>query len=303
MEEEAELQNSTNLSVEFEANLVWLGEQLSSFYGIQISQEEIKKLSRIVRMRMAVLSLKDSMRYFQLIQSSSEAGIAEWEELLSSFMNGETFFFRDSGQFTLLKEHILPTLIHRRQTTRSLRILSAGCSTGEEAYSVAILVDQLLPDRQNWEIDILGTDINFRSVQLAQQGIYGQWAFRKIDSDLHQQYFKQIGTQWVLTESIRNMVRFHKANLHTASLFSSDFGVCDFDLIICRNVFLYFHHDAIGQVVNNLAKELAHDGYFLTGHGELPVQAVGGLQSKIFPDSVIYQHSQSMRAESYAVGL
>ncbi len=177
MEEIFEASTSTTLSVGDESIVEWLGDKISSLCGLRISQGETQKLSGIVRNRMAVLSLNDPMQYFQLVASQSMEGRAEWQELLAFFMNGETFFFRDNGQFTLLKEHILPALIHRRKSKRTLRILSAGCSTGEEAYSLAILVDQLLPERQNWAIDILGLDLNFRSIQHAQHGIYGPWAF------------------------------------------------------------------------------------------------------------------------------
>ena len=175
LEEVQEGQILGNDSIGVEPMVGWLGARISSYCGTQISEGETQKLNGIVRQRMAVLSLYDPVHYFQLVDSQSNAGVAEWEQLLALFMNGETFFFRDSGQIALLKEHILPTLLHRQKTTRSLRILSAGCSTGEEAYSLAILIDQLLPHHQDWEVDILGIDINARSIEHAQQGMYGQW--------------------------------------------------------------------------------------------------------------------------------
>ncbi len=276
----------------------WLGSRISTYCGTQISDGEIQKLDGIVRKRMGMLSLQDPVHYFQLVESQSKEGKAEWEQLLSLFMNGETFFFRDSGQIALLKEHILPTLIHRRKAVRSLRIVSAGCSTGEEAYSLAILVDQLLPHHQDWDVDILGVDINVRSLEHAQQGVYGQWAFRKIDLELQQQYFQPHESQWVLNESIRKMVTFQLVNLFADTFSFSTLGIDELDLIICRNVFLYFHADAIGHVVEKMVGTLASDGYFLTGHGELPHQAVRTLQSKVFPDSVIYQRPQALCATS-----
>ncbi len=289
LEEIQEGQTSRNSSVGIESMVGWLGSRISSYCGTQISEGETQKLNEIVRKRMALLSLPDPVHYFQFVESQSIEGNAEWEQLLSLFMNGETFFFRDSGQFALLKDDILPTLIHRRKTARSLRILSAGCSTGEEAYSLAILVDQLLPQHQDWEVDLLGIDINVRSIELAQRGVYGQWAFRKIDSELQQQYFQPIDSHWMLNESIRKMVTFQKVNLFADTFSFSTLGIHDLDLIICRNVFLYFHADAIGHVVEKMVGVLASDGYFLTGHGELPPQAARMLHAKIFPDSVIYQ--------------
>jgi len=296
MERIQEKPTSKNISVGVEAIVAWLGARISSCCGIQLSQEEAHKLSQIIQDRMTALVVNDPIWYFQLVESQSAAGVTEWEQLLSRFMNGETFFFRDSGQFTLLKEQILPALILRRKAARTLRIWSAGCSTGEEAYSLAILVDQLLPDRQDWDISILGTDINVRSIQHAQQGMYGQWAFRKVDTELQQRYFTQMGNQWVLNESIRKMVMFRQCNLVADTFSSSTLGIDDFDLILCRNVFLYFHTDAIGHVMKKFAESLMSDGYFLTGHGELPPQTVGALLAKIYPDSVIYQPPQTADA-------
>ena len=291
-------QASKNISTAREATVEWLGVRISSLCGIRISNDEVQKLTDILRRRMKVLFVQDPLLYFQLVDSPSKEGVAEWGQLLALFLNGETHFFRDSGQITLLKEQILPALIHRRKGERSLRIWSAGCSTGEEAYSLAILVDQLLPDHQNWEILILGTDINLRSIQHAQQGIYGQWAFRKVDLSLKQRYFQERGSHWILNEPIRKMVTFRSGNFIADTFSSSALGICDLDLIICRNVFLYFHIDAIEHVVQKMSEALTSEGYLLTGHGELPTQTLGALQAKTFPDSVIYQRPQTMCAIS-----
>jgi len=289
---------SKNISVGVEAIVGWLGARTSSCCGVKISQEETHKLSQIIQSRMTALSVNEPIRYFQLVESQSAEGVTEWDQLLARFMNGETFFFRDSGQFTLLKEQILPTLIQDRQTVRTLRIWSAGCSTGEEAYSLAILVDQLLPDHRDWDISILATDINVQSIQHAQQGMYGQWAFRKVDTEMLQRYFTQTGSQWVLNESIRKMVTFRQCNLVADTFPSATLGINDLDLILCRNVFLYFHTEAIGQVMKKMAESLVSDGFVLTGHGELPAQTGGALQAKIYPDSVIYQRPQGACAGS-----
>jgi len=177
-------QTSEIIPSTLEATVEWLGVRISSFCGIRISNDEKQKLTEILRKRMTALSVQDPLLYFQLVESPSTEDIAEWEQLLALFLNGETHFFRDSGQITFLKEQFLPMLIYRRKAERSLRIWSVGFSTSEEAYSLAILADQLLPDRQSWEIFILGTNINLRSIQHAQRGIYGKWAFRKVDLGL-----------------------------------------------------------------------------------------------------------------------
>ncbi|MDH5426609.1 MAG: chemotaxis protein CheR [Nitrospirota bacterium] len=302
MEGTQEGPTTANQSVGAETIVAWIGARISSSCGITVSQEDTHKLSLLIHNRMAALSVNDPIRYFQLVESRSAAGVAEWEHLLSRLTNGETFFFRDSGQIALLRDHILPELIGRRNATKTLRVWSAGCSTGEETYSLAMLVDQLLPDRHDWDISILGTDINVRALHHAQRGQYGQWAFRKIDPVLQQRYFTQTASQWILEDSIREMVMFRPCNLVTATFDSSVLGIDAFDLILCRNVFLYFHTDAICHVMKKIASALVRDGYFLTGHGELPPQTVGDLQAKIYPESVIYQLPQTAGAVASGSG-
>ena len=116
---------------------------------------------------------------------------------------GESYFFRDQGQMTLLKQQILPELIAHKKVqyaeglaVPSLRIWSAGCSIGEEPYALAILVKQLIPDCDKWNILILGTDINPESIEKAKRGIYHPWSFRLVNPDLQRWYFYQRQTSW-----------------------------------------------------------------------------------------------------------
>ena len=118
------------------------------------------KLRHTIKMRMAQQQLPNPEAYYQLLAVDTAASRQEWEELVLPLTIGESYFFRDSGQFSLLRHHILPELIERNRSTRSLRIWSAGCSTGEEPYSLAILVHELLPSHDDWDIVILGTDVN-----------------------------------------------------------------------------------------------------------------------------------------------
>lgn len=282
-------------SARTDAVLQEVSQLVSSWTGMRLRDEDTLKLGESLRGRMTCLKLTDPAMYLQLLKSKTNDGLTEWEQLVSLFTNGETYFFRDSGQFTLLKKTVLPELIERRKTMRSLRIWSAGCSTGEEAYSLAILVDQLLPLRENWRVYILGTDIDSGAIRQAQQGIYNQWAFRLVDSELHQRYFHEKSGQWVLKHDIREMVTFRCVNVFRDIFPSPTVGIYDMDLILCRNVFLYFHHHAIASVVEKMTDTLTDGGYFLTGHNELPPESIGRLQTKIFPDSIVYQRTENLQ--------
>lgn len=287
-----------NVSAGTDALLQEVSQLVSSWAGIRLRDEDTRKLRESLRQRMTCLKLTDPAMYLQLLTCKTSDGLTEWEILVSLLINGETYFFRDSGQFTLLKKTVLPELIERRKTMRSLRIWSAGCSTGEEAYSLAILVDQLLPLREDWRVYILGTDVNSQAIRHAQRGIYNQWAFRLVDSGLHQRYFHEKSGQWVLKHDIREMVTFRCVNVFRDIFPSPSVGIYDMDLILCRNVFLYFHHHAIARVVEKITDTLTYGGYFITGHNELPPETLGQLQTRIFPDSIVYQRAENLQGST-----
>lgn len=203
-------------------------------------------------------------------------------------ISGETYFFRDKGQFDLLRLRLLPELIERRHKTKTLRLWSAGCSSGEEPYSLAILIDLLLPKRDDWKIFILGSDINPDLLQKAQQGHYRKWSFRMVPATLQQHYFRQSGDEWILDERIRQMVTFQKLDLIKSSFFNKAI-LQEMDLILCRNVFIYFPSDTVKIVAEKLANTLNQGGYLMTGHTELIGHCLPQLESKLFPDGLVYQ--------------
>jgi chemotaxis protein methyltransferase CheR len=201
--------------------------------------------------------------------------------------NGETYFFRDHGQFDLLRLRLLPELIARRRGAKSLRLWSAGCASGEEAYSLAMLVDMLLPERDGWNIFILGSDINQTALVNARRGHYGQWSFRMMPPALQQHYFKHKNDEWALDERIRRMVTFHADDLTSGPSPGGEWR--DMDLILCRNVFIYFAVNTVTAVADKLAAALNEGGYLLTGHTELIGHRMQNLRSRLFAEGVVYQ--------------
>ncbi len=202
-------------------------------------------------------------------------------------INNETYFFRDHGQFDLLRLRLLPELIEHRRNAKTLRLWSAGCSSGEEVYSLAMLLDMLMPERENWNILILGSDIDSKVLSKARRAHYRQWSFRMVPSALKQRYFSCIGDEWILNESIRKMVTFRTGDLIGESW--SDDELQDMDLILCRNVFIYFDAAAVAAVADKLAAALNEGGYLISGHTELIGHRLRNLQSRLFAESVVYQ--------------
>jgi len=204
-------------------------------------------------------------------------------------INNETYFFRDHGQFDLLRLRLLPELIERRRHTKTLRLWSAGCSSGEEAYSLAMLVDMLLPQRDDWTILILGGDIDESALAKARHGHYGPWSFRMAPSSLQQHYFQHQGDEWTLIERIRSMVSFRTINLIEEAFPNAQWR--DMDLILCRNVFIYFGATAVAAVADKLTATLNDGGYLMTAHTELIGHRVPNLQSRLFAEGVVYQRA------------
>ncbi len=265
--------------------------------GWYIRQQDWNSLSQKLQNRIKLLKITNPESYYQLLEADMEQSHQEWRQLAVLLTTTETYFFRDQGQFSLLRNQILPDLIDRKRKQRyssnevkpSLRLWSAGCSTGEEPYSLAILIKELLPEWETWDILILGTDINLETIAKARQGIYSSWSFRMVDPSLQGRYFQIWKGDWKIDETIRRMVKFQDGNLVKDPFPNKLSDIHEMDLIICRNVFVYFDNQAIASVIQKFAHTLSPIGYLITGHAELYGQNLGFLQSKVFPESVVYQ--------------
>ncbi|MDE2258962.1 MAG: protein-glutamate O-methyltransferase CheR, partial [Betaproteobacteria bacterium] len=164
------------------------------------------------------------------------------EGLASHLTVGETYFFREKRSLEIFEEQILPELVRARgETERHLRIWSAGCCTGEEPYSIAMLLDRLIPDLKKWNVTILATDINPQFLRKAVLGVYGEWSFRNMPSWLKEQYFKRRENgRFEIQPRIRKMVTFSYLNLAEDAYPSLVNNTNAMDVIFCRNVLMYF---------------------------------------------------------------
>jgi len=244
---------------------------------------------RAVLARMGALRVKAPDRYYDLLRNESAASRAEWNELTPLLTVGESYFFRDQGQMKLLREQILPDLLQRRKAERTLRLWSAGCSTGEEAYSLAILLDELLAGKPAWGIHILGTDINAQALRKAEEGVFGEWSFRMAAPEVRDRYFTSHRSGWRIASRLREQVSFRCANLNQDRFRDPAGGPEGMDLILCRNVFIYFTPEAAVAVGRKLAATLRDGGYLLTGHAELPPSSLPDLEARTYVESVVYQ--------------
>jgi chemotaxis protein methyltransferase CheR len=257
--------------------------------GLEIRERDKATLSEKIVLRMKDIKLDVPEIYYQLLNSSTSESYQEWKKLVNLLTNSESYFFRDKDQFNLLRYHILPELIQRKQDSKSIRICSAGCSSGEEPYSLAILLTELLPNSKEWNLRIVGIDINQEALHKAELGVYRPWSFRRVEEEIMQQYFQIINHQYHIKSSIKQMVKFKNINLFKEVFPLSSSDIQDLDLILCRNVFIYFEPSAIAKVLEKFYNALQPLGYLLTGHAELSGQNLSQFQIKVFPESVVYQ--------------
>lgn len=264
-------------------------ELVRSRMGLEVRPKDLEQFTGIIFQRMQFLRMAQPEDYYNLLETDSARSRLEWEDLAIQLTVGESYFFRDDGQFALLEQVILPRLLAANQARRTLRLWSAGCSTGEEPYSLAMLLDRVLPDQQDWQILILGTDINQEALTKARRGLYPEWSFRKVPRDLRKRYFRLHQQRWEIDPGIKKRVNFLHGNLLEAALPDYVAGIHDLDLIICRNVFIYFDRHTIALALDKLLLTLKEGGYLLTGHGELHGISHPGLRARVHGEGMIFQ--------------
>jgi chemotaxis protein methyltransferase CheR len=194
-------------------------------------------------------------------------------EIAEAMTINETSFFRDTRPFELLRTDLLPKVIEGRRGVRTLRLWSAACSTGQEAYSLAMLIQEHFPQLAGWTIRIEGTDICAEVVEQAREGRYNRIEMnRGLPVRFLVRYFDNLGEQWQVKEPVRRMCNFRQANLcggHFPFQRQSD----RFDVILLRNVMLYFGQETRRELLSNIHRVLAPDGILFLGSSEQPADA------------------------------
>jgi chemotaxis protein methyltransferase CheR len=185
-------------------------------------------------------------------------------QVVEALLNNETYFFRDRTPFDLLAKAALPKLARRREGSKRLRIWSAGCSTGQEAYSLAMLFAEDPVRWAGWTIDILGTDVSESAVRRARDGIYSQFEVQRgLGVTQMIRWFEESDDGWRAIEPLRRMVRFQVQNLLEPPPHPGQF-----DIVLCRNVLLYLNIERRSQIFERIGSAMAPDGWLMLGAGE-----------------------------------
>lgn len=280
-----------------------LCEMLSMHLGLHFSPERWPDLLR----RMAPVATELGYRTLQdglhgLL--AKPLGQREMEVLGRHLTVGETYFFRDPAIFAALEQHLLPDLIrHRRNTTRHLRIWSIGCSSGEEAYSIAIAVANMLPDLAQWNVSIQGTDINLHALARAREGVYGNGSFRTPLPPASQRWFSapRAGHRAVAPQ-IKSMVRFSYFNLMDARYPAVEINTNAMDLIFCRNVLMYFHPQRVVESLERIGNSLLDGGWLVLSPVESALVTALPLRPRHLPGVLFYQKAEADGTSPLAPG-
>jgi chemotaxis protein methyltransferase CheR len=207
------------------------------------------------------------------VRGHADAGLVR--AVVEAMTTNESFFFRDVKPFDQFKAFVLPHLLRSRASTRAIRIWSAACSSGQEPYSLGMILTEQRALLANWRIEILATDLSTEILEKAQAGLYSQFEVQRgLPIQLLVKYFKQQGDRWQIDPAIRAMVNFRQLNL------LDDFAALGrFDVIFCRNVLIYFDQPTKTLVLNRLSRQMAPDGHLYLGGAE----TVLGITDKLQP--------------------
>ena len=231
-----------------------------------------------IALKLRLYSLNDLCT---LLQTTADASVRQ--QVVEAMTTNETFFFREATQYEALKSTVLPELMQQRQVTRKISVWSAAASTGQEAYSFAMLLLEM--GFGNWDISIVGTDLSTAVLQRARAGRYLQIEVnRGLPAALLVKYFKREGLEWQLKDEIRRMVRFEQDDLRRTT---STRG--PFDLVFCRNVLIYFDVETKRSIIARIRQCLAPGGHLLLGGSETTLNLDDRLIRRVVGSAMLYQ--------------
>ena len=260
--------------------------------GLAYYRDRDDDLADVIGRRLTGLGLRDCRAYLDFLLED-QARDAELDGLVAQLTIGETYFFRDPQQFHAIRTIIIPDILDRKRDARQLRIWSAGCATGAEPYSLAILLGREMAHRiAGWHISILATDINRRFLAEAAEGRFQEWAFRATRPELRQECFSFDAQGWKVLPDHRQWIKFDHCNLVDRDFPSRRDEIAEFDLILCRNVMIYFDHETRQRLIRQFHASLARGGWFLVGAAEPNLESFTDFEQVDAAGTTIYRRTE-----------
>ena len=229
--------------------------------GIYLNESKKSFLMSRLDKRLKLLNMNSYFQYYKHVTGDNEG---ELREFIDSVTINETYFFRNIPQFDMFREKVLPEVTERKRLTRdyNLVVWSAGCSTGEEAYSIAMELAESIPDASLWNIKVVASDISLRCLDIASKGKYHSEKLRDVPEKYLPRCFRQTGEYFEVKDHIKKYVVFDYHNLQHENNFQN------IDIIFCRNVMIYFPTDEQKRLVARFFRILRNEGYLFIGHAE-----------------------------------
>jgi chemotaxis protein methyltransferase CheR len=252
--------------------------------GLYFDSESKYLLDRRLLPRLAQHNLAGFREYYQFLKYDRNKD-NELADILDILTTNETYFFRESFQLDAFTDEILPELKILKQRDRTLRIWSAGCSTGEEPYTIAMLMLELDCFR-GWRIEIVGSDISQRVVQIARKGVYGKSSFRATDERYLKRFFEETAGGYRICDEVRELVTVSQMNLFDADRLAL---LGKMDVIFCRNVIIYFDQLSKKRVIESFYNTLRSGGFLLLGHSESLMNVSTAFALRHLKNDMVYQ--------------
>ena len=269
-------------------------ELIEARMGLYFPQERWRDLERKMRTITQAFAFEDAEACAQWLVSSPLSD--DQIKLLASHLTvGETYFLREKRTWEVLQEDILPQLISSRWgADQRLRFWSAACCSGEEPYSIAMVLNQVLPNTRGWHNTILATDINPRFLQRATEGVYGKWSFRGVPQEIQRRYFRPTDNGlFALQPEIKHQVTFAQLNLVEDSYPSLATNTNAMDIILCRNILIYFTQERAQRVIEHLYRALVDGGWLIVSPVEVPYVTESPFIPVHFPGLTLFRKDTS----------
>lgn len=261
-----------------------LRDQVYRRSGMWFSDSSKYLLQKRLSPRAKELNFDSFQKYFYFLQYDPRAD-AEFDQIYDLVTTNETYFFREPAQLTAFIEEIVPEILSKK-TVKKVRIWSAGCSSGEEPYSIAILLQEA-GYYGTATFEIFASDINQQVLTKARKGNYRESAFRATDSAIRERYFtREADGSWRIHDDVRNRVSFGRLNIYDEARVSL---LGYLDVILCRNVIIYFDDASKKVVVNNFYNRLVDGGYLLLGHSESLISLSTQFRLRHLKNDMVYQ--------------
>jgi chemotaxis protein methyltransferase CheR len=272
------------------AGLNRLGAQVTARIGLNFSESRKQDLLRAVRVLAREHGQEDAEAFLQSLAASFPTE-RQMEILTAHLTVGETYFFREIKSLDAFRNHVIPELIRQRAGRgQKLRIWIAGCSTGEEAYTIAIILSELISKLDAWDIDILATDINAAALEKARQGVYTEWSFRGMPELLRERYFEpQGGKTFAIRSRFKDMVCFARHNLVIDAYPSLQNNTNAMDVIFCRNVLMYFLPELVQKVIVRFCNCLVEGAWLIVAPSETFMLSASEFSPVPFEGATLYR--------------